>query len=407
MLISWMILLVCLSLDAQDNPGLRFGENVKLISLEGESVRYPALSMNGDYLYANMYLDDYINGTVFPLETNQAIWELNWTEDRTELLTYQNLDGDNTVFAIFVNNQIAIRTSTEIQLRTIEDFSITDRVEITAPFMPEQLAFPNQYYNYLIKSIAGTELATFDDERFWVWDIDTQETYSVRLSSDIRRTETVSTEIGWIMRFLFDGTVPAFMFCTPHLEECNYGERPYHSALATSPDGRRIFSGYVGETMIESYAVWFRQDDGEYEIQIEYLPDEYPLNQGSGLCRLQINSSSTYISSLCGNKRLEIWDINLTALQHRVDDVMMRRWLPDGEHFITLSFSSLKLSLYEVGNDTPLDEFLVSDFSEAEGILPAFNIDETLLVSERGNVVLLNQGSVALMIPIIDENSGE
>lgn len=407
-LVLFFVLLSSINLtEAQDHDNsLQFGDSILELSAAERNydIRYPTLSADGYYVFANLNHRPDPNMTMVD-NIQQAIWTVDWRNQATEIQIYQDIE-DNKVAALFLNDYIALRTSTEVQLRAIEDFSIIGSVEILAPFMPEILPVSSPYYSYLVKSPSGVDLATFGDESFWVWDIVAQETYSIRLPSNVLRTEIVATQTGWLLRLSPDETPPSFIFCSLHLEECNYYEQPYHFALTASPDGQLIFSAYAGTTSIESYAIWYREEDDEYEIQTEYERDSYPINQGLGLCNLHINSSSTYLSSLC-ERQLEIWDINLTAIEQGVDDVVMRSWLPDGVHFVALFYNPLRLQLYELGNDEPLDEFLVSDFSDVEGIIRTGDIDETLIVSESGNVVLLNQGSVALLIPIIDESFGE
>jgi WD40 repeat protein len=412
-----VFLLSAFSSKTQSPTTIQFGITLGLIRPLDVYINNPVFSTDGNWLIATVNtVDVELRGqgrTDMLLSATQYLWQLSVLEENEDILElepYTVLHIDETPlgpdFAFSADtNYLAVRTDTEIQLYNVFDFSLRQTLAV-------QSAFERTFglLDVLAWSDNSQLVATIDGQDIIVWNI-TDYTVS-RQTLGQAYDYIIALESGWVVGHedLNGLYSDSFTTCTWHLETCITHQLPYSAhTIVISPDGQSIITMSGDVRSSDRIAeLWSRQTNGTYHITSSTLPSDL-------LTVFSFSPNSQYLVAFSPSNRVDDWTIwsfpDLSPVMRImppststpiVDEPV---WFPDGQHLaVFYMWDDFQLKLFEVGNDSPLDELDLTEMLNGQDIgewtlLDSLGFDP-VQISPNGQSLVIAIGEALLVVPI-------
>jgi WD40 repeat protein len=390
---------------------VQFGRNIGILRLNNQVFRYPALSPDGNFVFANAdhYQFDSSGNIVTTkvLDTIHLLWDLPKFKNEASVMRInsQKIDLNSSAKAqqgFSPNNQyLAVKTKKEIQIFTLPNMKILHSTTAI-------VSINSGYDHYLSWSPDSRLLASWADGEVIVWDIQKNIVYRYPLNYKLATIQYI--ENGWFIQILDRATsidtknTDPFIVCSLQLESCDtYEDNDQHTRVLGN--NGQIFLTQSGDSAIDgTISIWKRSADGIYKLDTQYSIDKPPINQQArAFCSQTFSPNGVYVVSGCPPLSTQIWEVSpLKFRQELLSSLIV--WLPDSIHFVSWDYRNFVLRLYEVGNDNPLDVLALEKQSGLEDMRKWSNgfpaPYELIDISRAGNRILINLGLAALVVPI-------
>jgi hypothetical protein len=417
--VVFALLLSASATHAQETEYPRFGLGLALLTIPDTFINNVAFSSQGEYVVvtANQLDRELIsqgfNPTFRFLRSSQYLWRipnnlldgLNWLEpDQHLILDKQERQVLGPDFAFSPDTRfLATKTDTQVKLYRFPSFILEDAISVNNPIQ----RFNTEQFNQVQWSLDSQVVATLDGTEIVAWDTLTDEVR--RYDLGIEHDRIISLQVGWYA-YIDDAEQPnGFAVCGWRLEQCNVYEFPTSDIYVKlpSPDGQIIFttSRDVGSSD-QNLLIWRRQDDGSYLAETPTTSSELSLYP------ISFSYSSQFLLSAIGTSRYDtwrVWDFSTLRPISTVSPTPSEAiWLQDNNHFITFDafrgrddWNGYTFRLYEVGNETPLDEIqLPIEKIDGFDLVFASTESDLMQISIDGKRLLLKAGFGVFVIPI-------